>query len=220
MNCDTVRTVPVGKDVAWQNGKLTLPFEGNRVDVVLKPGDAAPAQVRIDGKKPSEIPELYTFTRALATPGGKWPVILKLGWEKPRGVGDLDDGGDQRPRQLAAIHLRSDRLQNRCGRRRRFRPALRLEIGPRRHRTCRLERGLLARPARHQAGPRPFYGELAGGSAASRTRSPRPPHWTKPGRRSSRSRRDCRTATIRSRSAAARKPYRCDPLLSPALPTL
>ncbi len=84
LNCAAVRTVPVGKGLTWQKGRLTLPFEGNRVDVVLKPGPAPAAQVRIDGKKPSEIPELYTFTRALATPGGKWPVILKLGWEKPR----------------------------------------------------------------------------------------------------------------------------------------
>jgi hypothetical protein len=84
MNCDTVHTYSVGKGVSWRAGKLTLPFEGNRVDVVLKSGNAGSTQVRIDGKKPSEIPELYTFTRALANPGGKWPVILKLGWEKPR----------------------------------------------------------------------------------------------------------------------------------------
>lgn len=48
-----------------------------------KPGDAPPVAILIDGKRPSEIPEVYSFTRALATPGGKWPVILKMGWEKP-----------------------------------------------------------------------------------------------------------------------------------------
>ncbi len=85
LNCATVHTVAVGKPTLWHQGKLTVPFEGNRVDVVLKPGSAAaPAQVRIDGRKPSEIPELYSFTRALSTPGGKWPVILKLGSEKLR----------------------------------------------------------------------------------------------------------------------------------------
>ena len=86
MNCDTVKTVPVGKAAAWHNGKLTLPFDGNRVDLVLRPGSGAPAAIRIDGKKPSEIPELYGFTRALSQPGGKWPVILKIGSEKARVV--------------------------------------------------------------------------------------------------------------------------------------
>lgn len=88
MNCDTVHTHIVGKAVKWQGGKLTLPFEGNRVDIVAKAGSGAPAEIRIDGKRPSEIPELLGFTRALSTPGSKWPVILKMGWEKPRLVED------------------------------------------------------------------------------------------------------------------------------------
>ncbi len=92
LNCDTVRTLVVGRDVKWNRGKLTLPFEGNRVDVIVKPGlkvaQAAPASVLIDGQKPSQIAELYSFTRALSTPGGKWPVILKLGWQKPLQVED------------------------------------------------------------------------------------------------------------------------------------
>ena len=76
MNCDTVRTlVPAAANT------ITLPFDGNRIDVIFKPGATALARadVRIDGKKPSEIGELYSFTRALSTPGGKWPVILKIG---------------------------------------------------------------------------------------------------------------------------------------------
>ena len=102
MNCDTVHTFTVGKDVHWQNGKLILPFEGNRVDLIagdvkdknnrdknIEKGNAssieqhADALIRIDGKIPSAIPQLYQFTPALSTPGSKWPVILKLGWEKP-----------------------------------------------------------------------------------------------------------------------------------------
>ena len=105
MNCDTVHTYTIGKDAHWKNGKLMLPFEGNRVDLIA--GDvkaknqnkdkdkkqdknnasgaerASGAEVRIDGKIPSTIPQLYQFTPALSTPGSKWPVILKLGWEKP-----------------------------------------------------------------------------------------------------------------------------------------
>ena len=82
MNCETVKTFTVGKDVRWKNGKLTLPFDGNRVDLIAKTGSAATAEVRIDGKKPSQTPQLYGFTRALSTPGGKWPVILKVDSEK------------------------------------------------------------------------------------------------------------------------------------------
>jgi hypothetical protein len=83
MQCAMVRTYQVGKDVTWKNGSLSLPFEGNRVDVIAGKGVAASAEIRIDGKKPSEIRELYGFTRALSTPGGKWPVILKMGSQKP-----------------------------------------------------------------------------------------------------------------------------------------
>jgi hypothetical protein len=82
-NCDTVTTYVVGQDVQWQNGKLRLAFDGNRVDLIAGTGTAAPAPVRIDGKKPSEFPELYGFTRAVAPPDQKWPFVLKIGHEKP-----------------------------------------------------------------------------------------------------------------------------------------
>ena len=90
MNCDTVHTYVVGKDVRWKDGRLTLPFTGNRVDLIAREAGErdtnkaiAPAPVRIDGQKPSDMAALWGFTRALATPGGKWPVILKLGHDKP-----------------------------------------------------------------------------------------------------------------------------------------
>jgi len=82
-----VKTYQVGKDVRWAAGKLQLEFEGNRIDVVCRSGEAAPAVVRIDGRKPSEWPELYGFTRAVTTPEGKWPVkwpiIAPIGSQKP-----------------------------------------------------------------------------------------------------------------------------------------
>ena len=78
-----VKTLVVGKDARFENGKLRVEFEGNRVDVVCKAGSAAPAVVTIDGRKPSEFPELYGFTRALPKPGGKWPPIAPIGSEKP-----------------------------------------------------------------------------------------------------------------------------------------
>lgn len=82
-NCDTVKTLVVGKDIFWNGNKLRVPFEGNRIDAIATGAATADATggaaVLIDGKKPSQHAELYGFTRALATPGGKWPVILKIG---------------------------------------------------------------------------------------------------------------------------------------------
>lgn len=78
---ETVRTLIVGKDVSWKDGRLQLDFAGNRIDVVLdktaiarSKAGASLASVLIDGKKPSVFSELYGFTRAVTTPEGKWPV--------------------------------------------------------------------------------------------------------------------------------------------------
>jgi hypothetical protein len=73
-----VTTYQVGKDVRWQRGKLTLPFDGNRVDVIVKAGAARPAAVRIDGKRPSEFPELYAFNRVTLYPQSTWPTMLRV----------------------------------------------------------------------------------------------------------------------------------------------
>ena len=78
-----VKTYEVGKHIAWRDGVLRLAFDGNRVDVIVKPGAAPPAAVKIDGRRPSEFPELYGFTRSHAVPGGKWPPIAPLRSEKP-----------------------------------------------------------------------------------------------------------------------------------------
>jgi len=89
---DWVKTYEIGKDVRWQDGKLRLDFEGNRVEVICKTGATAPATVRIDGRKPSEFPELYGFTRAVTQPEGKWlvkwPVIAPIGSQTPLVVED------------------------------------------------------------------------------------------------------------------------------------
>ena len=65
-----MRTYEVGKDVDWKDGRLTLPFEGNRVDVLAAKTDGKPAAVavRIDGKKPSEFPGAYRITRPAPGP--------------------------------------------------------------------------------------------------------------------------------------------------------
>ena len=76
-----VKTYEVGIDVAWKEGKLRLEFDGTRIDAILGEGSAHPAAVRIDGKKPSEIPSLYGFTRMKSRPGGKWPPIANISSE-------------------------------------------------------------------------------------------------------------------------------------------
>ena len=83
-----VKTLVVGKDARFENGKLRVEFEGSRVDVVCQAGSAAPAAVTIDGRKPSEFPELHGFTRAVTAPPGKWPVVAPIGSEKPLLVED------------------------------------------------------------------------------------------------------------------------------------
>ena len=79
----TVRTLEVGKDVQWKDGKLTLEFEGNRLDAIAEAtkvsnGKPNMADVTIDGKKPSEFPGAFGFTRAQ----GRLGKILAIGSEK------------------------------------------------------------------------------------------------------------------------------------------
>jgi hypothetical protein len=88
---DLVREYKVGTDIKWTNGKLTLPFEGNRVDVIASPTKnavAEPLRVLIDGKKPSQIPELYAFTRPSGTPHIGWPGVIHLTSQAPLQVED------------------------------------------------------------------------------------------------------------------------------------
>lgn len=88
---DRVTTYTVGPegDVSWKDGKLVLPFEGNKVDLVCADRAGPPAAVRIDGQKPSAFPELYIPTRAeLVWPRGPYPVLLRLGAARPRVLED------------------------------------------------------------------------------------------------------------------------------------
>jgi hypothetical protein len=80
---DRVKTYEVGKDVRWRNGKLVLEFEGNRVDAICRKGSPKPAKVLIDGRPPSNHPELYSFTRTTAYPGSNWPCLLKVQSKAP-----------------------------------------------------------------------------------------------------------------------------------------
>ncbi|MGE5610971.1 MAG: SGNH/GDSL hydrolase family protein [Bacillota bacterium] len=79
-----MRTLEVGKDIAWKDGKLTVEFEGNRVDVLAGKleGATATARVLIDGKKPSEFAGCYRITRP--APGPWSPLFVsRVDHEKP-----------------------------------------------------------------------------------------------------------------------------------------
>jgi len=106
---DWVKTYQVGRDVRWKDGKLRLDFEGNRVDVICRPGEAAPAPIRIDGRKPSEWPGLYGFTRAVTSPEGKWPVkwppIAPIGSLKPLLIEDWSLAVAKDPQSENVFHF-------------------------------------------------------------------------------------------------------------------
>jgi hypothetical protein len=66
-------------------GSVRLSFSGNKVEVLAGPGDAGPmgsARVLIDGKAPSEYPELFYHSRPTAGPGVWWPAINRIGFEE------------------------------------------------------------------------------------------------------------------------------------------
>ncbi len=89
----SITTYQVGKEVRWRNGKLTLPFDGNRLDVIVKDvivkdvigknGSAKPVTITIDGQKPSAFPDLYGFNRVTHYPNSTWPMMLRVQRGKP-----------------------------------------------------------------------------------------------------------------------------------------
>ncbi len=80
---DLVKEYEIGKDVKWEGNTLTLEFDGNRAVALAGQGDRSPVSVTIDGKKVSEHPECYTFTRPSGTPKIGWPAIKKITWKTP-----------------------------------------------------------------------------------------------------------------------------------------
>lgn len=86
-----VKTYTVGSDVKWKDGKLRLEFVGNRIDAIADKtfqDKATAASITIDGKKPSEFPELYAITRPSNAMGVDWPAIIQVSNQKPLIVED------------------------------------------------------------------------------------------------------------------------------------
>jgi hypothetical protein len=85
---DRVTNHAVGTDVRWENGRILLPFDGNRVDLLFRPGvTGGRVEVRIDGKRPSEFPELRLATRTYnVEPPQPKPLLMRVGATVPRVV--------------------------------------------------------------------------------------------------------------------------------------
>ncbi len=62
--------VGAGKQVSFNNGELTMPFRGNKLDLIsaTSSGPLDSAAIFIDNKKPSEFSGCYAFTRPNGTP--------------------------------------------------------------------------------------------------------------------------------------------------------
>jgi len=52
------KTIPITSK-NWTNGKVTIPFDGNRVEIITQNGKIPPVNILIDGKKPSDILDAY-----------------------------------------------------------------------------------------------------------------------------------------------------------------
>ena len=79
MNCDVVKQTPV----AAGSKEFACEVTGNRIDLVSNAAAGSKISVLIDGKKPSDHPELYGFTRAQPKPGYKWPIVAPIKSEAP-----------------------------------------------------------------------------------------------------------------------------------------
>ncbi len=80
-----IKNYIIGKDIKWQGDTLTLDFDGNRVDVLPDAVAIArmpkatqslkPVTIMLDGKKPTERPDVYAITRP--QPGPWSPLFIK-----------------------------------------------------------------------------------------------------------------------------------------------
>lgn len=83
----------IGEDIDWdmETGTLSLPFAGNRVDAIYErtsPGATLPAEVWLDGQRPSTFPELYAYTRPSPNPWSNRPVFNRVDSITPKVLED------------------------------------------------------------------------------------------------------------------------------------
>ena len=80
-----VQTHPVGAGWMWREGRLRLPFTGNRVDLIAAAGAGGPCRVTIDGVPPSQWPSGSGHARASGWTGEVYyrPALLQVGAQVP-----------------------------------------------------------------------------------------------------------------------------------------
>ncbi|MDX2153776.1 MAG: glycoside hydrolase family 2 TIM barrel-domain containing protein [Bryobacteraceae bacterium] len=77
---DVMTMHPVDGELRWQANRLTLAFEGNRVDLLAAPGLAGlKAKVLIDGAPPAT----WVHTRPTRAWGADWTAINRITFDRP-----------------------------------------------------------------------------------------------------------------------------------------
>jgi hypothetical protein len=79
-SAELVRDYVIGQDARWKDGVLELQFQGNRVDLLPSAGSGGTGTVDvfIDGKRPSEFPGCYAYTRPSVGHGTWGPGIMRV----------------------------------------------------------------------------------------------------------------------------------------------
>ncbi|MBC8103906.1 MAG: SGNH/GDSL hydrolase family protein, partial [Cytophagales bacterium] len=73
-----------GKEAAWKGSRLEMPFQGNRVDLILASGTAAKrVQVLIDGRKPGDLEGAYRITRPTPNPWAGPFALVRVDHDAP-----------------------------------------------------------------------------------------------------------------------------------------
>lgn len=83
---ETVKNYTIGSDVRIKDNKLTLEFNGNRVEFMRTAKfdkNHGFAQILIDGKSPSMLPGLYSISRPSNAIGIECPSILSVTAKRP-----------------------------------------------------------------------------------------------------------------------------------------
>ncbi len=78
-----MQTATIGRDVSWRGGVLDCSFTGSVVSVETTDPLASRMEVWVDGKRPSELPELYGFSPVSPTHFANWPALTRVGSEQP-----------------------------------------------------------------------------------------------------------------------------------------
>ena len=73
------RVVERPVDAASHSGeRLRIPFDGNRIDALLKPGGAGGQDVAVDGQPPCKSGQALAITRTTPYPHSNWPTLLRV----------------------------------------------------------------------------------------------------------------------------------------------